>query len=74
MCGYVATYSVEGNAVFLQDGGRYQCHLVAKEGVAALAAARKKACRGRQCEHGIERISFKSRKWNQGEKLKLSFE
>lgn len=41
----VTTHSVEGNAVFLQDGWRYQRHLVAKKGIAALGAAREETCR-----------------------------
>lgn len=41
----VATYPVKGNAIFLQDGWRYQRHLVAKESVTALGAAGKEACR-----------------------------
>ena len=39
------THPVEGDAVFLQDRWRNQSHLVAKEGVAALTTARKKACK-----------------------------
>lgn len=41
-----STHPVKGNAIFLQDGGRYQRHLVAKEGVTALGAAGEEACRG----------------------------
>lgn len=43
--GLVATHPVKGNAVFLQDGWRYQRHLVAEEGIAALGTAREEACR-----------------------------
>ncbi len=44
--GPVATHPVKGNAIFLQYGWRYQRHLVAKEGITALGAAREEACRG----------------------------
>lgn len=46
--GAVGTHPVKGNAIFLQNGRRYQRHLVAEEGVTALGAAREEACRGRQ--------------------------
>lgn len=42
----VAAHPIKGNAVFLQDGWRYQRHLVAKEGITALGTAREEACRG----------------------------